>query len=100
MINIAALNPIAVHWGPFQIHWYGVIIATGVILALIMSVREGRRRGIPEDDFYDYLLWAFYRLRLFAQEFITWYFSGHIILSIQTKLLPFGMVESQFMELF
>ena len=58
MINIAALNPIAVHWGPFQIHWYGVIIATGVILALIMSVREGRRRGIPEDDFYDYLLWA------------------------------------------
>lgn len=53
-----ALNPIAIHVGPFQVHWYGVIIATGVVLALILSVREGRRRGIPEDDFYDYLLWA------------------------------------------
>ncbi|WP_251547431.1 prolipoprotein diacylglyceryl transferase [Limosilactobacillus caecicola] len=53
-----ALNPIAFHLGPIQVHWYGVIIATGVILALILSVREGRRQGIPEDDFYDYLLWA------------------------------------------
>ena len=53
-----AFNPIALHWGPLQIHWYGVIIATGVILALILSVREGKRLGIQEDEFYDYLLWA------------------------------------------
>lgn len=53
-----ALNPIAVHLGTIQIHWYGVIIACGVILALIVAVREGRRQEIPEDDFYDYLLWA------------------------------------------
>ena len=58
MMNIAALNPIALRWGPFKIHWYGVIIACGVVLALILSVREGWRQGISEDDFYDYLLWA------------------------------------------
>lgn len=58
MNKTIALNPIALHLGPFQIHWYGVIIACGVILALIVSIREGRRQGIPEDDFYDYLLWA------------------------------------------
>ncbi|HJF53643.1 MAG TPA: prolipoprotein diacylglyceryl transferase [Limosilactobacillus coleohominis] len=53
-----ALNPIAWQAGPFKIHWYGVIIAIGVVLALWLAVREGRRRGISEDDFYDYLLWA------------------------------------------
>lgn len=54
----AALNPIALQFGPFTIHWYGVIIATGVVLALWLAIREGKRQGIPEDDFYDYLLWA------------------------------------------
>lgn len=54
----AALNPIAAQFGPFTIHWYGVIIASGVVLALLLAVREGKRCQIPEDDFYDYLLWA------------------------------------------
>lgn len=54
----AALNPIALQFGPFEIHWYGVIIATGVMLALWLAVREGRRQEISEDYFYDYLLWA------------------------------------------
>lgn len=53
-----ALNPIAWQAGPFTIHWYGVIIASGVILALWLSIREGKRQGINEDVFYDYLLWA------------------------------------------
>lgn len=57
-LNLGALNPIALHWGPFQIHWYGVIIAIGVVLALVLSVREGQRQGIAEDTFYDYLLCA------------------------------------------
>lgn len=53
-----ALNPIAFHWGPLNVHWYGIIIASAVILALWLSIREGRRIGIPEDDFYDVLLWS------------------------------------------
>ncbi|MBA2913730.1 prolipoprotein diacylglyceryl transferase [Limosilactobacillus frumenti] len=55
---LEALNPIALKLGPISIHWYGVIIATGVVLALWLSIREGQRQGIAEDDFYDYLLWA------------------------------------------
>lgn len=41
----AALNPIALQFGPFTIHWYGVIIATGVVLALWLAVREGTAAG-------------------------------------------------------
>lgn len=57
LIN-GAINPIALQWGPFRVHWYGIIIASAVILALWLSIREGRRLGIPEDDFYDALLWS------------------------------------------
>ncbi len=55
---LGALNPIALKLGPISIHWYGVIIATGVVLALWLAIREGHRHGVAEDDFYDYLLWA------------------------------------------
>ncbi|WP_283678092.1 prolipoprotein diacylglyceryl transferase [Lentilactobacillus sp. Marseille-Q4993] len=53
-----ALNPIAIHLGPIAVHWYGVIIATGVILAVILAVREGKRVGIKADDIYDMILYA------------------------------------------
>ena len=53
-----ALNPIAFQFGSLQVHWYGVIIACGVLLALWLSIHEGKRQGISEDQFYDYLLWA------------------------------------------
>jgi phosphatidylglycerol:prolipoprotein diacylglycerol transferase len=55
---LAALNPIAFHLGGIKVHWYGIIIATGVVLAVYLSVREGKRRGLKEDDFYDLILWA------------------------------------------
>jgi len=55
---VAALNPIAIHLGPIAVHWYGVIIATGVIIAVTLAVREGDRRGIKSDDIYDMILWA------------------------------------------
>lgn len=56
--NIATLNPIFVSFGPFTVRWYGLIIACAVVIAVILSVREGKRRGLAEDDFYDFLLWA------------------------------------------
>lgn len=55
---VLQLNPIAFRLGLIQVHWYGIIIASGVILALWLSIREGRRQEIDEEYFYDYLLWA------------------------------------------
>lgn len=54
----AVLNPIAFHLGGIEVHWYGIIIAVGVVLAVYLSIREGKRRGLKEDDFYDLILWA------------------------------------------
>lgn len=53
-----ALNPIAFNLGPIEVHWYGIIIASGVILAVWLAVREGDKRGIKADDIYDMILWA------------------------------------------
>lgn len=55
---VGALNPIALHLGPIEVHWYGVIITAGVFIALWLSIREARRRQINPDDLYDFLLWA------------------------------------------
>ena len=78
---LAALNPIAVHLGPIAVHWYGVIIATGVIIAVILAVREGRKRGIDPDDIYDMILWALpaalIAARLYYVVFQWGYYSQH-----------------------
>ncbi|MFD0896442.1 prolipoprotein diacylglyceryl transferase [Loigolactobacillus binensis] len=55
---IAALNPIALRLGPLEIHWYGVIIATGVVLAVVLAMREAERRLVSTDDLFDMILWA------------------------------------------
>lgn len=56
--EIMPLDRIAIQLGPFPIYWYGVIIATGVLLALWLATREGRRLGLPKDTFVDLLMWA------------------------------------------
>ena len=58
MQTVAAINPIAFQFLGIQVHWYGIIIACGVVIALLLAVREGTRLGIAEDNFYDFLLWG------------------------------------------
>ncbi len=58
MDKYQALNPIAFSLGPIQVHWYGVIIGSGLALALYLAIREGNRRGLPKDTFADLMIWA------------------------------------------
>jgi phosphatidylglycerol---prolipoprotein diacylglyceryl transferase len=56
--TIQPLNPIAFTLGPISVHWYGVIIGSGLALALYLAIREGNRRGLDKDTFADLMLWA------------------------------------------
>jgi phosphatidylglycerol---prolipoprotein diacylglyceryl transferase len=56
--NIQPLNPIALDLGPIQVHWYGVIIGSGLALALWMAMREAERRDLKKEIFADLMLWA------------------------------------------
>lgn len=53
-----SINPIAVSFGPFEIHWYGIIIATGVLIAVYLALKEARARNVSEDDLLNMILWA------------------------------------------
>jgi phosphatidylglycerol:prolipoprotein diacylglycerol transferase len=55
---LGALNPIAFNLGGIQVHWYGIIIASAVVLATILAVQEAKRRRIDPDHIYDLILWA------------------------------------------
>ena len=44
--------------GPFTIHFYGLIIALGLILAVVYACRRSKQFGITEDDLLDGVLWV------------------------------------------
>ena len=44
--------------GGFQIYFYGVIIAAGLLLAILYGARFCDRCGMTMDVIYDYLIWA------------------------------------------
>ena len=44
--------------GPLTIYYYGVIIAFGLILAVLYGCKRSREFGIKEDDVVDAVLWV------------------------------------------
>lgn len=58
MVNLLAINPIAFKIGSISIAWYGIIIATGIVLAFIVVQREMVKRGMHPDFLTDLLIWA------------------------------------------
>ena len=44
--------------GPMNIYFYGIIIATGLILAVVYACRRSKQFGITEDDLLDGVLWV------------------------------------------
>lgn len=52
------VSPIIFQIGPFALRWYGLLMATAVILGAQIASREVERRGLKTDDFWDLLLWV------------------------------------------
>lgn len=77
----AVIDPVAVALGPLKIHWYGIIMGTAVLLGLLLAVREGKRRGVKEDDIIDLIFWvipaAIIGARLYYVLFEWSYYSEH-----------------------
>ncbi|MDN2452752.1 prolipoprotein diacylglyceryl transferase [Lactobacillus sp. UCMA15818] len=55
---LGVLNPVAFSLGPIEVRWYGIIISSAVVIATYLSVSEGKKRGIAEDNIYDLILWG------------------------------------------
>jgi phosphatidylglycerol:prolipoprotein diacylglycerol transferase len=52
------IDPIAIRLGPWEIHWYGIIIASAIMGAALYGTREVRRRGEDPDAAWSMLLWV------------------------------------------
>ena len=44
--------------GPFTAHYYGLIIAIGLVLAVIYACRRSEQFGLTEDDILDGVIWV------------------------------------------
>ena len=55
------LGPIVVfsyQLGPLVIRWYGILMATSIVVGLVLGHRQARREGLPADDIVSVGQWA------------------------------------------
>ncbi|MFA6228402.1 MAG: prolipoprotein diacylglyceryl transferase [Patescibacteria group bacterium] len=69
-------------FGPINIYWYGLIIASAILLCLAVAVYLLRRQGDKSDDIYELAFWAVIGAvigaRLYDVLVVDWaYFSRH-----------------------
>ncbi|HHY36096.1 MAG TPA: prolipoprotein diacylglyceryl transferase [Firmicutes bacterium] len=51
-------DPIAFTIGPFSVRWYGLLIATSILIGIAIASREVERQGLDLDQFYNVILVA------------------------------------------
>jgi phosphatidylglycerol:prolipoprotein diacylglycerol transferase len=51
------IDPIIVHFGPFALRWYSLIVLTAGIVGVWLTAREAERRGFKKEDIYDAAMW-------------------------------------------
>ncbi len=52
------IDPVLFSIGHFALRWYGLAIAAGIAAGLFVALREAKRKGLPEDEFFNLALWA------------------------------------------
>ncbi|MEJ8554954.1 prolipoprotein diacylglyceryl transferase [Tepidibacter sp. Z1-5] len=52
------MDPIAFTIFGLDVRWYGVLISTGIMIGMVLAIREARRVGINEDKLLDLFLIA------------------------------------------
>jgi phosphatidylglycerol---prolipoprotein diacylglyceryl transferase len=52
------VDPIIFEFGPIALRWYGLLMATAVLVGAFIASREVERRGQKADDFWDMLFWV------------------------------------------
>ncbi|MBI4303240.1 MAG: prolipoprotein diacylglyceryl transferase [Chloroflexi bacterium] len=55
VINI---DPMALQIGHFMLNWYSIIVMLAVIAAVVISVRESKRKGISTETIYSLVPWV------------------------------------------
>ncbi|WP_313757212.1 prolipoprotein diacylglyceryl transferase [Tissierella sp.] len=51
------MDPVAFQLFGLEIRWYGILIATGVLIGTILALRQAKRVGLDEETLMDFLIW-------------------------------------------
>ncbi len=51
------MDPVAFQIFGLEVRWYGILIATGVLIGAILAIREAKRVGLDEETLMDFLIW-------------------------------------------
>ena len=52
------MNPLLIQLGPLQVHWYGLLIVAGAVLAAWLATKEAKRRGEDPEHVWSLLIWV------------------------------------------
>lgn len=52
------MDPVAFTVFGIQVRWYGLLIASAVLIGILLALRETKRKGLKEDTLIDFLLFA------------------------------------------
>ncbi|MBZ8172146.1 prolipoprotein diacylglyceryl transferase [Staphylococcus cohnii] len=58
MMILNYIDPIAFELGPISVHWYGIIIATGILLGYFIAQESVKRIGFDKDILIDIIFWS------------------------------------------
>ena len=93
--------------GNFSIAFYGLIIGIGIIVGLLLTVKEAKRTGQNPDDYYDFIIWGIIGgvvgARIYYVIFEWEYYSQHLpeIFDLRSGgLAIYGTIIGSFAALF
>ena len=52
------INRVAFSVNGFDIYWYGILIALGMFIGVVVGQKNAKRFGIDEDKLYDIVIWG------------------------------------------
>ena len=93
---VGTIDRVAFSFGPFTVYWYGIIIGAAMLLAITLASKEGKKRGLGEEDITDMAMWAI-PLGLIGARIYYVFFNGSIISRNRLKSSPFGKAALPFM---
>jgi phosphatidylglycerol:prolipoprotein diacylglycerol transferase len=53
---MSAPNPIALQIGSLTVRWYGILIASALVIGLLIAAKRSDKAGIKRDDIYDFFI--------------------------------------------
>ena len=91
MMLLNYIDPIAFELGPISVHWYGIIIAAGILLGYFIAQESVKRIGFDKDILIDIIFWSaifgFIAARIYFVIFQWPYYAQH---PIEIPLIWYG----------